>query len=544
MAIRLALLLALVPAASPDVRPSVAAPSAAGAGAASVRRALAAPGAVRVDGRDLGRDALARVYAAREFAPIWTADPAGLARVAALVRALRAAALHGLDPDDYPLAAIERLAAPAGGAAGLERELFLTDAALRYAGDLRGGRVRPGQVDRDWAISPGGVDAAAELTRAIEDDALPAWPGRLAPARPEYAQLVAALARYRELDAAGWTEVPPGERLRPGVHDERVRPLRARLVAVGDLARGGPGGDRYDAALEGAVRRFQARHGLEPDGIVGPATQRALAVSARARAEQIALNLERWRWLPADFGPRHVTVNAAAATLELREAGRVRLTSRAVVGDPLHPTPVVSSRVEAVVFHPVWYVPVDIARLEILPRLVREPRFLADNDIVIAGRESTDPHGLAVDWHARALGDRLALRQRPGPANPLGAVKLDTPNRFQVYLHDSPARALFIRPVRALSHGCVRVEAARALAALALEGQPGWEPERIGRAIDAGDTLRVPVARPLPVYLLYWTVFVDAGGVVHFRDDVYGRDARLAAALSRRARPAATVPRT
>ncbi len=540
---RLVLLLGLVLAVSPDITSSVAALSASD-GAASVRRALAAPGVLRVDGRTLGRDALVRVYAARDFAPIWTADPGGLARVAALVRALRGAAIHGLEPEDYQLAAVQRRAWPAEEIAGLERELLLTDAALRYAGDLGGGRVRSGDVDRDWAIPPRTADAAAALTRAIADRALSAWPGRLAPARSEYAQLVEALARYRELAAAGWAEVPPGERLRPGAHDERVRPLRARLVAEGDLDRADPDGDRYDAALETAVRRFQARHGLEPDGVVGPATQRALDVPARARVEQIALNLERWRWLPEDFGPRHVAVNAAAATLELREAGRVRLMSRAVVGDPQHPTPVVSSRVEAVVFHPVWYVPMDIARQEILPRLVREPRFLADNDIVIAGREATDPHGLVVDWRARPPGERMALRQRSGPANPLGAVKLDTPNRFQVYLHASPARTLFVRPVRALSHGCVRVEAARALGALALEGTPGWGPERIARAIDAGDTMRVPVARPLPVYLLYWTVFVDAEGLVHFRDDVYGRDVRLAAALARRARAAAPAPGT
>jgi murein L,D-transpeptidase YcbB/YkuD len=526
--------------------PGAGAPRAAAAhdrvDAAAVWRALGVSGALRIDGRDLRRDALRRIYAARAFAPIWTADPLGLDRAALVIRSLGAAAIHGLEPDDYHVDGIARRAFVfAEGPAALERELLLTDAVLRYAGDLRAGRVRPGDVERDWAIAPPAFDAVAELLRALDGNAVAAWFRGLAPARPEYAALVEALARHRELaGAGGWPAVPPGERLRPGARDGRVPLLRARLAAAGDLPRDGSDGDRLDAELEGAVRRFQARHGLEVDGIVGPATQRALDVPAETRAAQIAQNLERWRWLPADLGPRHIAVNAAAATLEVVDNGRVRLVSRVVVGDPKHPTPVVQTRVEAVVFHPVWHIPVDIARKEILPRLARNPHVLADNGIVIAGREATDPHGRAVDW--ATVDPRrwpLALRQRPGPTNPLGAIKLDTPSRFQVYLHDSPARALFARPVRMLSHGCVRVEAVRELAALALEGQPGWGPTGIARAIDAGVTVRVPVAQPLPVYLLYWTAFVDAEGVMQFRDDVYGRDTRLAAALSARAHAAA-----
>ena len=535
--IRVLALVVLALVISPDALPPRAAPTVGVVDAAAVQRALAASGPLRVDGRELRRGALRGVYRARAFAPIWTADPAGLERAAVLLRALGAAALHGLEPEDYHVEAIGRRVLVAEAPRAVDRELLLTDALLRYAGDLRVGRVRPGEVDRDWAIVPPPFDAAVELARALDADALPTWLGRLAPARPEYAALVEALARHRA--AGGWPAVLPGESLRLGARGDRVRLLRARLVAALDLARGAADGDGYDAELEGAVRRFQARHGLEADGIVGPATQRALDVTTEARVAQIGLNLERWRWLPVEFGSRHIAVNAAAATVELVDNGRVRLVSRAVVGDPRHPTPVMQSRVEGVVFHPVWYIPVDIARREILPRLVRQPRFLADNDIVIAGREATDPHGLAVNWATLDSRDwPAALRQRPGPANPLGAIKLDTPNRFQVYLHDTSERTFFAWPVRTLSHGCVRVEAARGLAALVLEGQAGWEPEGIARAITAGVTVRVPVAQPLPVYLLYWTAFVDAEGVMQFRDDVYGRDARLAAALERRAQPA------
>ena len=206
-----------------------------------------------------------------------------------------------------------------------------------------------------------------------------------------------------------------------------------------------------------------------------------------------------------------------------------------VVGETRHPTPVLATRVAAIVFNPPWSIPTTIATAEILPRLRRDPRYLADHDILVLERLATDPHGLDVRWaEVPATWFPFRLVQRPGPDNPLGGIKLDMPNVFDVYIHATPLAELFAHPRRTLSHGCVRVERARELAARLLADQPGLDPEAIDRALAEHTTSRVPLRRPLPVYSLYWTAFVAEDGALHFREDAYGLDRRFRAALARR----------
>ena len=277
----------------------------------------------------------------------------------------------------------------------------------------------------------------------------------LPPPGPDYRALVTALARYRALAArGGWPPVPPGTYLKPGDEEGRVAALRTRLAADDELVPRSAD-VRYDDRLAEAVRRFQARHGLAVDSVVGPATVQALNVPVADRMRQIVLNLERWRWLPRDLGRHYIVVNAPDARLHVVVDGRPVLTSRVVVGDLRHPTPVVQGWVEAVILHPRWNVPTSIAAEEILPRLRENRRYLAENDIVVLERRESDPFGLAIDW-ASIPADRFPFRlqQQPGLDNPLGRIKLDIPNRFDVYLHDTPTRALFARPVRTASHGC------------------------------------------------------------------------------------------
>ena len=306
----------------------------------------------------------------------------------------------------------------------------------------------------------------------------------LPPPAKDYGRLVEALRRYREVAArSDWPLVPPGALLRPGDDDARVAAVRARLAAEDEIV--SRAATHFDGRLEEAVRRFQARHGLAADGIVGEATVRALNVPASDRIRQIILNLERWRWLPRDLGPRYVTVNAADATLRVVEDDRTVLTSRVVVGDLQHPTPVVQARLDAVVLNPKWNVPTSIAVQEILPRLRENRRYLAEHDIVIMERRESDPFGLAVDWSTiSAEAFPFRLQQQPGPDNPLGRIKFDVPNRFDVYLHDTPTRALFARPRRTASHGCIRVERADELAAHVLADGTG--------AVDARSAWRRP----------------------------------------------------
>lgn len=497
-----------------------------------LRRLLASPDGLRIAGSALDARALARFYRARDFAPAWGAGDGGRERAALLREALAGAESHGLDPARYHLAAIR--ARRSGGSDAAEIELLLTDAFVRYATEIRAGRRIPGYTEPDWAIVTPRFDAVSTLTQALREPAsFAAMLASLPPPASDYRALVAALGRYRALAArGGWPPVPPGTFLKPGDEQARVTALRARLAAEDELL-SRRADVRYDDLLAEAVRRFQARHGLAVDGIVGPATVQALNVSVTDRIQQIVVNLERWRWLPRELGRHHVVVNAADAHLHVLVDGRPVLASRVVVGDPRHPTPVVQAWVDAVVLHPRWNVPTSIAVEEILPRLRENHRYLAENDIVVLERRESDPFGLAIDW-AAIPADRFPFRlqQQPGPDNPLGRIKLDIPNRFDVYLHDTPTRALFARPVRTASHGCIRVERAVDLAVHVLEDEgQGWTRQRLADALDAGETQRIPLTRPLPVYILYWTAFVEADGSVQFREDVYGRDRRLAAAL-------------
>jgi murein L,D-transpeptidase YcbB/YkuD len=508
-----------------------AAPVAAGGRveAPELRRALRRSADLRVAGQRVDTARLHALYRRRDFAPIWNPRDGGAERAAALLRVLAQAADHGLDPARYHVLDVSPGGQPASA---LDRELRLTDALLRYARDVRLGRVRPGAIEHDWDIRPPAFDLVADTAAALESDRFEGWLAALPPGHPGYRRLAERLIQYRHRVAGHPAiTVPPGPVLRPGARDGRIDLLRRRLAAEEPERPGLTAGPIYDAELESAVRRFQARHALEADALVGPLTRRALNVPLAVRLQQIELNLERWRWLPRDLGPRYAIVNAAAAMLSMVEASGDVLVSRVIVGDPDHPTPVLASEIRALVLNPAWTIPDSIVAAEIVPALQRDPRYLLDRDIEVLDRLDTDPHGLSVDWSAvPAREPPPRLRQRPGPTNPLGRIKFDLPNRFDVYLHETPSTALFARPVRTRSHGCVRIERALDLATLALAGHELADRPRLAHALATGGTRRVPLARPLPVYFLYWTAFVD-DGTLQFREDVYGRDHRLAVAL-------------
>lgn len=461
------------------------------------------------------------LYAARHQAPIW-----GAARRAVLRTAIAQAEAQGLGlPKD---------AASPSDAAATDRALSRT--ALLLIEGLSRGTIDPAMIYRDYAAPRPTDNSVATLTAATRSnnpgtDGLAAMFATLAPGHRDYRALAEALARYRAIAAdGGWPVIPAGSEVKLGGTDRRLQLLGKRLMIEGDLAR-----EADDIAA--AVRRFQARHGLAADGRVGPATLAALNVSAAARAEQIALNLERWRWLPRELGPRHVRVNAADAVLALYDGDRPVLKLKAIVGDRRHPTPVFRATIRGVVVNPPWNIPATIARAEMLPKLRRNPAYLKANNIEIVGREGDDPHGLQIDWRkVSGASFPFQLRQRPGPDNSLGGIKLDMPNRFDVYLHDTPAKSLFDRPQRNFSHGCVRVEHAAALAGELL-GAAGRDGHALvaARAVEP-ETAHLALSEPVPVYLLYFTAFVDPGGTAQFRPDVYGRDAVLAAALSRSGR--------
>lgn len=338
--------------------------------------------------------------------------------------------------------------------------------------------------------------------------------------------LAVALNTYRAIaQSGGWPYVPPGPVLERGKRDPRASLLRDRLRRSGDLSEVAEG-DVVDAGLAAAISRFQLRHGLIADGRVGADTYAALNVTAAARANQVEVNLRRWQAIPA-LGRTYIRVNTAAQTLELVQGGAVALRMPVIVGDRRHPTPEFVAHVSGVQFNPPWNVPASITAREIVPRLRRDPGYLARENIRILGRDG-DPYGQDIDWKRFRMSDGLPrLRQDPGPKNALGLIKFDVPNAHDIYLHDTPGKALFAKSVRAFSHGCIRLSQPRELALALLDGA-GWSMLMIDEATAAGATRRVPVDPAVPVHIAYFTAFIAADGSVAFRQDIYGRDDRMA----------------
>lgn len=387
----------------------------------------------------------------------------------------------------------------------------LRSAVLRHALRETGQRLAPRRIDPAWGLAPEPRDVAAELQAALGQDRLADWLASLSPDDPDTRALEAAACRYRE--GGGWLSIPPGPTLRPGDGRPEWAQVRMRLQAEG-AALPTPAGSEADAAM---IMRFQADHGLVADGIIGPATRMALDVPVETRLAQIEANLERRRWMPRRLPARRLEVDVAGAEARLFDAGRPVLMMRIVVGDLAHKTPIFASRLEAVVLNPPWNVPSSIATAEILPRAARDPGYLARNGFrVVDGR----------------------LQQRPGPQNALGRFKFDLPSPYGVYLHDTPARSVFARTTRTLSHGCMRLEQPEALARWLL-AQQGWTAAALSAATDTGETRRIVLADPLPLFVVYRTAFV-AGDRLHFAPDVYGWDASLSRALAGAGAPAST----
>jgi len=480
---------------------------------------------------------IADLYARRGFTRVWTAPSSS----DALLRAIRDSAADGLDPEDYLLGALvtaQRAAqAPAASAqVQIDCDLLLTEALIRLLYHVSFGKVDPKSLDPSWNFTRRihESDSAARVQQLIDSGELYA---RIELAKPQHAMyrgLKAELARHRALAQAGaWPTVSAGPTLEPGASDPRVRELRSRLAATGDLAAIPPIDELvYDEVLVASVEAFQARHGLDVDGRVGRATLEALNAPVGERIEKILVNLERGRWLLHELDPTFVVVNVAGFQVYYLRDREVVWSARAVVGQQYRATPIFRSTMTYLVFNPTWTVPPGILEHDILPEQRRDRSTLARKQLEVIDASGRTVPASAIDWSsATARSFPYLLRQRPGPENAMGRVKFMFPNAHSVYLHDTPSRDLFERSRRAASSGCIRIENPLELAALLLEGQSGWDRAAIERAIESGATRTVTLARPVPVLLAYWTAWVDRNGVLQLRPDIYGSDAKVAKAL-------------
>jgi L,D-transpeptidase YcbB len=496
---------------------------------------LRAVGSLAVGGRTLrGTSELPELYEARSFAPLWM-DP----RLAAeLARAVREAEADGLDPAHYDLSRLELLAsATPSAAAAADLDLLRTDALLRLVHDLRRGRVDPAlRGGRSMASGEPRPALREEVLRIVESGRIREGVAAQRPAHFVYAGLVQSLAELRRVAAeGGWERIPDGPALRPDSVDLRVPALRRRLVRSGDLAAASvsAGGDRFDAALEAALRRFQHRHGLNDDGVLGAATLAELNVPVERRIEQLRVNLERARWFTHDLPRTFVVVNVAGARVYLVRDGEVVFETRAIVGKEATRTPVFRATMRYIDLNPTWTVPPGIVG-EVLAHVRRDHGYLRRQNIVVldrGGRRVDVPASTVARYSAS--GFPYVFRQEPGPLNPLGRIKFVFPNPHHVYLHDTPSKSLFEREQRTFSHGCIRVQNPIGLAVEILNEPTRWSRASLLAALEPGRTRTVTLDTPLPVLVLYWTASADLHGELHFYRDVYGRDASVLEALRR-----------
>jgi L,D-transpeptidase YcbB len=487
---------------------------------------------LQVAGKPVEIEALRSFYQQRNNQSVWVDGMGTSPRAQALLRAFQNAARDGLDPADYDPGPIVHEVGTAEQLAAAE--LAVSATLVRYASDLRGGRALPSKIERDRRIL-NVIDPVQVLTAAADAPDPTTFVDSLAPTDSIYVGLRDTLARYRAIAAAGgWPNLPDGPDLGPEANDPRVSILRLRLQLTGDLAPEAQGHppSRYDEDVRDAVRRFQQRHGLAANGVVGGRTQAHLNVPVQGRIRQVLANLERARWLPDDLGNPYVLVNLADFHLQVVEDGFEVLRMRVVVGDRQTLTPVFSDKISYIEINPYWNIPRSIAVKEQLPVLRRNPNGLRAQNIRVLGPggEQIDPE--SVDWSAVSVSNwNYRLRQDPGTRNALGRIKFMFPNPYGVYLHDTPSRALFRRQVRAFSHGCIRIEKPIELATFLLRGTEGWGRARIQQAIAKGKNRSIVLKDPVPVHLVYLTAWVGKDGMTQFRGDHYNLDAPLVAAL-------------
>lgn len=472
------------------------------------------------------RVALEGYYRGKDNPLLWV----GTGRGRALISQIENAETEGLSPSNYPLTTLSRLLPVLKDGEDITAiavaELQFSAAFLRYASDLKVGRLSPRELDPELFVQTKTIDGATTLALLARAPDISTFFDAWAPQNQGYRALRGLLSAYRRLASSdGWGRVTTGVTLRAGDRDSRVEALRTRLETSGDATDTADERALFDSGLTRAVVRFQERHGLEPDGLVGPQTLAELNVPIEERIRQIILNMERWRWFPEDLGERYILVNIAGFELTVVEGTDVVERMPVIVGQPYRRTPVFSDVIRYLEFNPFWNVPYSIATIDKLPQLQSNPGALEAIGFE-AFRDGVQVPISNVQWAGFTPRNfPYTLRQRPGPENALGQVKFMFPNQFHVYLHDTPTRGLFSRSARAFSSGCIRLARPLDLAAWVLADQP--EGSRIDEILAAGKTTVVSLRTPLPVHLTYFTAWSEEDGTVQFRPDIYGRDKSL-----------------
>jgi murein L,D-transpeptidase YcbB/YkuD len=487
---------------------------------------------------------LQEFYESISYSPAWIRDGKPKPQALAIIEALQEADFDGLNAGDYDGSRWkERLIQTQQPEDAARFDVALTVCVMRYISDRHIGRVNPSHFKFGLTVESKKYDLARFVRdRLVESRDVHITLEEVDPPIPGYKRALTALRHYLKL-----LPLDDGEKLL--MHSKGIDPripypgtarLKRLLRLLGDLPSEATvaSGDIYQGPLVEGVKSFQQRHGLTPDGRLGEQTLKQLNTPLTKRVEQLRLTLERWRWVPEQFAVPPVVVNIPEFRLRtLDDKGKISLAMNVIVGKALrHETPVFEKEMRFVVFRPYWNVPPGIQRSEIVPAVQRDRNYVSKNnyEVITHGGQIVTSGAITDEVLADLRAGKLIIRQRPGPTNALGLVKLMFPNEYHVYLHSTPAQQLFSKSRRDFSHGCIRVEKPAELAAWALTNNPEWTLERVQAAMERGqNNWQVNLAKPIPVLILYGTAVVDETGVVHFFDDLYGHDADLENVLAK-----------
>lgn len=480
---------------------------------------------------------LSCIYSELGQKPLWVFPDGPGEKAKTLFNTLRSATLEGLNPADYGVHEITKYWNRKQAADLAQLDLLLTTGLIVYVNDCLAGHIRPAKNNATRFVTAHEdlVDPVAIVQSALSAPDTQAYFDKLVPQHQPYRNLRSALKAYKKIAASGgWPTILSGKTLHVDDADPRIPGIWRLLTITGDLP---PENllppNEYDIIMIEAVERFQDRHGLMVDGLVGKKTLAAMNTPVEKRIRQIEINMARWRWKDRELGKKYILVDIAGFSLQGINKGQVMIDMPVIVGKTYHKTPIFSDNIKYIDINPFWNIPPSIARNEILAKLQDDPNYLKENNIrLFSGWQAKDleldPD--QIDWKTTTGRDisRYKLRQDPGPDNALGTIKFVFPNTFNVYLHDTPARELFTRIDRAFSHGCIRVADPLRLADFILEGQKkSWNLESIGDTVKSEERTIIHLDTRIPIHIAYQTAWVDKYGHLHFSKDLYGRDAPL-----------------